>query len=102
MFRLHSARTARDTADTLLAFPAQANDFNGLTAVRLVLRGRIELPTSSLPMMCSTTELPQHLAGCGGLCHKSVVSASVSNRHFPNLDCAKAACFLLEISPNPR
>jgi hypothetical protein len=25
----------------------------------MVLRGRIELPTSSLPMMCSTTELPQ-------------------------------------------
>lgn len=27
----------------------------------VVLRGRIELPTSSLPMRCSTTELPQHL-----------------------------------------
>jgi hypothetical protein len=29
------------------------------TDLKLVLLGRIELPTSSLPMMCSTTELQQ-------------------------------------------
>ncbi len=30
----------------------------------MVLLGRIELPTSSLPMMCSTTELQQPKLGC--------------------------------------
>ena len=30
---------------------------------KLVPRGRIELPTSSLPMMRSTTELPRHFLG---------------------------------------
>ena len=34
-----------------------------LSIVGVVLRGRIELPTSPLPMVCSTTELPQH-SGC--------------------------------------
>jgi hypothetical protein len=41
-----------------------------------VLRGRIELPTSSLPMMCSTTELPQQAGECAGLCHTGRKCAS--------------------------
>ncbi len=34
---------------------------------KLVLRGRIELPTSPLPRECSTTELPQLAGECGWL-----------------------------------
>jgi hypothetical protein len=41
-----------------------------------VLRGRIELPTSSLPMMCSTTELPQQAGASAGLCHTGRKCAS--------------------------
>lgn len=33
----------------------------------MVLRERIELSTSPLPMECSTTELPQHSSERGGL-----------------------------------
>ncbi len=33
----------------------------------MVLRERIELSTSPLPMECSTTELPQHSLERGGL-----------------------------------
>jgi hypothetical protein len=39
----------------------------------LVLRERIELSTSPLPMVCSTTELPQHRVG---FCHNGRLSAS--------------------------
>ena len=35
---------------------------------KMVLRERIELSTSSLPMRCSTTELPQR--GVGGRCRR--------------------------------
>ncbi len=57
----------------------------------MVLRGRIELPTSSLPMMCSTTELPQHPVECGGLCHKRGDCASMVGLHFSNCLFRKCA-----------
>ena len=58
----------------------------------MVLRGRIELPTSSLPMMCSTTELPQLAVECGGLCHNKAVMRkhaciSVNICALPDLQC---------------
>jgi hypothetical protein len=52
---------------------------------KLVLRERIELSTSPLPRVCSTTELPQHLDGeafglmpskRAGYCHRFGVSAT--------------------------
>ncbi len=50
-----------------------------------MLRERIELSTSPLPMVCSTTELPQHsLANCNnslqlrGFCHNRLECASKS------------------------
>ena len=41
------------------------NDCN--KRIKLVPRGRIELPTSSLPMMRSTTELPRLFKGLRGI-----------------------------------
>lgn len=38
----------------------------------MVLRERIELSTSPLPMECSTTELPQRRKGMGACAHRSV------------------------------
>lgn len=43
----------------------------------MVLLGRIELPTSSLPMTRSTTELQQHAPRKAGLC---VGTAQMSSR----------------------
>ena len=42
------------------AFPFKALEGFSIPKSEMVLRGRIELPTSSLPMTRSTTELPQH------------------------------------------
>lgn len=43
------------------ALPTELPDHRTLRCKgKLVLLGRIELPTSSLPMRCSTTELQQH------------------------------------------
>ena len=50
----------------------------------MVLRERIELSTSPLPMECSTTELPQQESGwavgpvaTGGFCHRGLRVSSV-------------------------
>jgi hypothetical protein len=67
---------------------------------KMVLRGRIELPTSSLPMMCSTTELPQHPVQCGGLCHKRFKCASAVDPHFSNCHFLKSAPIRCELRAN--
>ena len=56
-------------------------DLNYLNGMAMVLRERIELSTSPLPMECSTTELPQQAlrrvwAALGFLCHRRNRSAS--------------------------
>ena len=43
-----------------------SNPFNTMTGISMELQSRIELPTSSLPMRCSTTELPKHMAEGAG------------------------------------
>jgi hypothetical protein len=44
----------------------------------MVLRERIELPTSPLPRECSTTELPQpDLQEAADFCHMEPMSASM-------------------------
>ena len=49
----------------------------------MVLRGRIELPTSPLPRECSTTELPQPVLIVAAFCHMSLRSASAELDNFP-------------------
>ncbi len=67
MFLRNICRVSSVIVEMLLALLCKALQLNFCEAKILVLQGRIELPTSSLPMTRSTTELLQHTVNGGVL-----------------------------------